>query len=1052
MNISAWSIRNPVPAILLFALATLLGLQGFHKLGIQDFPDIDFPTVTVTASLQGAAPGQMETEVARKIENAVASLSGVKHIRSTITEGTATIAVEFEVEKNLSEAMDDVRDAVSRTRSDLPADLLDPVVSKVSTTGKPLITCCVASDHLDEEGLSWFVDDTVEKSLLAVPGVGAVKRLGGVDREIRVELDAERMDALGVTAADVSRQIGLVHLESSGGRGDVGGIRQSVRAIITGQSASDLAALVIPLGDGRRIHLDQVAHVIDGGAERTSIILLDGRPVVGFDVTRSRGASEVTVIAAVRAAIAKLNQDHPQAHISEAFDTVGSVLESYSGSMELLFEGGLLAILVVWWFLRDARATLIAATALPLSIIPTFVVMQWLGFSLNTVSLLAMALVVGVLVDDAIVEIENIERHLRMGKPPFQAAMDAADEIGLAVIATTFTLIAVFLPTAFMGGIPGKFFTQFGWTAGIAVAVSLLVARLLTPMMAAYLLKPNTRVEPESRVMRGYLRVAGWCVGHRWWTLAGAGLLFVASMSLVPLLSTSFLPQQDRGQTAIGIELAPGSTLDQTRAVAEMVRLKIADLPEITRVFTNLGGDASGGDPNGGTAVADVRKATLTLCLTPRQERMSQVKVESLLRQRLDHIPGVRISVGGSESGEKLELVLAGNEANTLLTTANAVQRDLRTIPGLGNISSDASLLRPEIQVTPDQARAADLGVTTAAMMEVVRVATTGDFDTKLAKLNLPGRQVPIRVQMAQSTRSDLAALARLRVAGAGGSVLLGAVAQLDLGSGPAEIDRLDRVRRVTISAELNGQQLGAVQQLVDSLPSIKALPPGVVLSPSGDAEREGELFSSFGGAMAIGLLCIYIVLVLLFHDFLQPLTILAALPLAVGGALTALLIGHFAFSMPSIIGLLMLMGIVTKNSILLVDYAIMARREHGLDRSAALLDACRKRARPIVMTTLAMGIGMLPIALGWSAEPSFRAPMATAVIGGLVTSTLLSLLVIPAVFTVVDDVLPGLKRIFGKGRRTVTVQPPTVSATSVPGKPLAAPGQPARPQPITTG
>ncbi|MGB8054714.1 MAG: efflux RND transporter permease subunit, partial [Azonexus sp.] len=468
MNVSAWSIRNPIPAVLMFVMLTLLGMAAFKAMKIQQFPDIDLPMVTVTASLPGAAPAQMETEVARKIENAIATLQGIKHIYTKVQDGTAIVTVEFRLEKPTQEALDDVRDAVSRIRADLPGDLKDPVISKVNLAGAPILTYTIASTRMDDEALSWFVDNTVSKALLSVRGVGAVARVGGVTREIRVELDPARLLALRATAADVSRQLRQIQQEGSGGRADVGGVEQSVRTIATVQSAEELGQMEISLGDGRRVRLDQLATVSDTVTEQRSAALLNGKPVVGFEIVRSRGAGEVDVTKGVRAVLEKLKKDYPDITITEAFNFVDPVQENFEGSMALLIEGAILAVIVVWLFLRDLRATFVSATALPLSIIPTFAAMYLMGFTLNVVTLLSMSLVVGILVDDAIVEIENIMRHLRMGKTPLQAALEAADEIGLAVIATTFTLIAVFLPTAFMSGVPGKFFVQFGWTAAIA--------------------------------------------------------------------------------------------------------------------------------------------------------------------------------------------------------------------------------------------------------------------------------------------------------------------------------------------------------------------------------------------------------------------------------------------------------------------------------------------------------------------------------------------------------------------------------------------------------
>ncbi len=1012
MNVSSWSIRHPVPAILLFALLTVIGIMGFRGLGIQNFPDIELPAVTVTAALEGADPTQLETEVARKIEDQVATLGGIEHIRTTLTDGSATIRVEFQIDKDSEVALNEVRNAVDSVRADLPQDLTDPVVSKVTTSGSAIATYTVASQRMDEQALSWFVDNEISKALLSVKGVGRVARLGGVDREVHVDLDSARMQALGVTAGDLSAQLKRVQQDASGGRGDIGGAVQSVRSLGAVGTVAGIADLEVPLADGRRVRIGDLGTVSDSFAERSSHAVLDETPVVAFEVTRIRGASEVAVAAAVQAEVARLGALHPQVRIAEAFNTVDPVQDNYRGSMELLWEGAVLAILVVFWFLRDWRATLIAAVALPLSIIPTFAVMLWLGFSLNILTLLALALVVGILVDDAIVEIENIVRHLRMGKPPFQAAMEAADEIGLAVIATTFTLVAVFLPTAFMGGIPGKFFVQFGITAAVAVVASLLVARLLTPMMSAYFLKAHPEGNHDGFIMTRYLRAVGWCLNHRRTTALIAILFFIGSLQILPLLPKGFVPAADRGLTIVKLELPPGSALADTRRAAERARALLAPMTDITGSFTAVGSVAGQGPMAEGGA-KDVRLATLNLKLVYRRDRdRNQTQVEQEVRERLQALPGVRISIGGSEPGGKLQVGLASDDPLALAAAAQAVERDLRTLEGVGNIVSGASLQRPEIQIRPDFARAADLGVTTAALASAVRVATSGDFKVNLPKLNLPQRQIPIRVRLDPGLRQDLDAIAQLRVPAKAGSVPLSAVAELRLGSGPAQINRVDRMRNVSIDVELGARLIGAVLDEANALPSLNNLPPAVMRIEQGDAERMTELFTSFGTAMLIGVLCIYAVLVLLFHDFMQPVTILAALPLSFGGAFIALLLTHNSFSMPSVIGILMLMGIVTKNSILLVEYAITARRRYGLDRRGAILDACRKRARPIVMTTIAMGAGMLPVALGLGAEPSFRSPMAIAVIGGLITSTFLSLLVIPVVFTYVDDLLRLLKRL----------------------------------------
>jgi multidrug efflux pump subunit AcrB len=1024
MNFSALSIRNPIPAIMLFALLTLAGILAFRANKVQDFPDIELPIVTVTATLDGAAPAQLETEVARKIEDSVATLQGIKNIYTKVLDGVATITVEFVLEKDLSDAVNDVRDAVARVRADLPAEMRDPSVTKVATAGRVILTFTAEAAQangkpaLDAPDLSWFVDNTVSKRLLSVPGVGAVKRVGGVTREVRVELDDARMAALRVSALDVSRQLRNVQREEPGGRGDVSGAEQSVRTLATVQTAQELARMEIPLPDGRHVRLSDIAKVEDTVAEPRALAEQNGRSVVGFEVFRTRGAGETDVADGARAAIRELQAKHGNVVLREVIDNAEPVTENFDASMEMLYEGAALAVLVVWLFLRDWRATIVAAAALPLSVIPAFLGQYLFGYTLNTVTLLSLALVVGVLVDDAIVEIENISRHLKMGKSPMQAALEAADEIGMAVIATTFSLVAVFLPTAFMSGIPGKFFKQFGWTAVLAILASLLVARLLTPMMAAYFLKPAKHgEEKDGPIMQRYMRTMQWCLRHRGLTMLAAALFFVGSISLVPLLPTGFVPAGDRAQTQINVELPPGSTLAQTRAVAEQVRLAALQVPHIKTVFSSIGGGSSG-DAFAPGGAAEARRAVLTLTTVHRSDRKeSLAAIESSLRAKLADIPGARFTVGPPDTGVKMQLVLRSEDPVALTAAARRAERELRTLHGIGNVSSSASLVRPEIIVRPDFARAADLGVTTASIGETVRVATAGDYDQVLAKMNVSERQVPIRVKLPDAVRADLDAIGRLTVPGKNGPVLLANVADITMESGPAQIDRLNRSRNVTLEVELNGRSLGEVNEEARALPALKNLPASVQIAELGDAQEMQALFASFGLAMLIGVLCIYGVLVLLFTDFLQPVTILAALPLSIGGAFVALLLTRNALSMPTMIGLIMLMGIVTKNSILLVDYAILARKA-GMNRFDALVDACHKRSRPIVMTTIAMGAGMLPLALGLSGDPSFRSPMAVAVIGGLITSTLLSLLVVPAVFTYVDDAEHWMGRMGRKLRK----------------------------------
>ena len=1026
MNVSAWAIRRPLPALMIFFVLCVAGLWGFWKLPVARFPDIAFPMVTVTVPQPGASPSQLETEVTRRIEDQVATLNGVKRVTSTVTEGASTTAIEFQLETDIATALDDTRAAVSRIRTDLPQDIQEPIINKVDIGGS-LLTYAVASDRMGVDELSWFVDREVTRAMFGVPGVAKVARAGGVERQIRVDLDPDALQAYGVTAGEISQQIAASQVERPGGRAELDAAQQVIRTVGTVQSAEQLRGFSIALRDGRAVRLGTLARISDGSADPSQVALLDGKPVVSFAISRTRGSSELEVADGVRATIDELEKAHPGTTFRLVTATVEEAERSYSSSMTMLWEGALLALLVVWLFLRDWRATWISAIALPLSIIPTFAVMYFFGFSLNLITLLALSVVVGILVDDAIVEIENIVRHLRMGKPPLEAAREAADEIGMAVIATSLTLAAVFVPVAFMPGIPGKFFREFGWTAAAAVLFSLLVARLLTPMIAAYQLKSHGHEETEGPLMKRYLRLVDAALRRRWVTLVAATGFFVASMGMVFFIPTTFIPFSDLGRSNLSIELPPGTPIEETVRVAEQARGKLGDIPELEQVYTVIGSALDLGDP-AKSGSGDARTATLVLDWGLAEDRgRDQKQLEREARERLLDIPGVRISYLSTEPGEVMQLVLAGDDPQRLQEAAASLARELRDIKGLGSVSSSASLLRPELVIVPDPARAADLGVSTTAIGEAARIATTGDYTQRLAKLNLPERQIPIRVGFADAALADPALIGQLRVPGANGPVPLAAVADIVPASGPSVISRYQRQRNITFTAELNGRPLGEVMAEVNRLPTVANPPAGVSFLNAGDAEIFVELFVGFLLAMAAGLVCIYMVLLLLFNHPLQPLTILSAVPLCAGGAFGALLITQHMLSLPALIGLLMLIGIATKNSILLVDYAVIAEDRLGMSQHDALVDACRKRARPVIMTSLAMGAGMLPIALGFSGDSSFRAPMAVSVIGGLFTSTLLSLIVIPAAYTVVDDLGGWMRKKLRRGKAADSSVPAAV-------------------------
>jgi HAE1 family hydrophobic/amphiphilic exporter-1 len=1012
-NISGWAIHNPVATIVLFLLLTVAGIAAYPMLRINNSPDIDLPAVVVTVAQPGAAPTELESQVTRRVEDAVAGLGDVKHITSTVVEGASTTIIEFALGKNVDRATNDVRDKVAQIRSDLPATIRDPVVTRVEITGGAIVTFTVASPRMTVAELSWFVDDAVAKAMLSVPGVAQVNRIGGVEREVRVALRPDRLLALGITAGQVNAQLREQNINLPGGRGTVGSGEQAIRTLGSAATIAELRERTIILPNGRSARLGDLAEVEDGTAEVRTAARLDGRPVVAFEILRTRGSSEVLVADGVIARAESIMSEFPDVQIEVVTSTAVFVRAGYLAAVEALAIGSVLAMLVVYAFLRDWRATIMASVAMPLSLIPTFFVMHLLGFSLNNVTLLGLTLVVGVLVDDAIVEIENIVRHIRQnpGISVFRAALDASAEIGLAVVATTATILAVFVPVAFMPGIPGQFFRQFGLTVAAAVAFSLVVARLLTPLLGAYFLKAHDAPpKPESRFARGYYRLLRWCLRHRLVTLVAGIAFFIASLSLVPYIPRDFVPGADRGRASIALELPPGASLAETTAVVMEATRILKARPEVVSVFASMGTSSSGmGGPGLGTTTraGDPRTGNLVVSLVPRGDRrMTQQQFETAMRPALDGIPGVRVRFGADgQSGSRVQITLVGSDGDALGEASRRLEAEMRGLPGLTGARSTASLARPELQILPREARAAELGVSPAAIANTARLATVGDVDQSLARFTLADRQIPIRVMLDQPARSDLSNLRSLRVEGrAGVGVPLETVAEIRHGSGPAQIDRLDRQRKATVEAELNGMPLGDAVVMVASLPAMQSLPAGVREQAVGDKEVMAELFGGFAMAMGAGILLVYLVLVLLFGGFLQPITILSALPLSLAGALLALLFAQKALGVSAVIGVLMLMGIVAKNSILLVEYAIMIRADDpGLTRDDAIVEAARKRSRPIIMTTIAMVAGMLHIALGIGADSEFRSPMALVVIGGLITSTLLSLIFVPVCYVYVD-------------------------------------------------
>jgi multidrug efflux pump subunit AcrB len=993
-NMSAWAIRNPTLPLVAFLVLTFLGIVSFIRLPINLNPDISFPLIIVQVSQPGAAPPEIETQITQKVEGAVRGVSGVRTISSRASEGGSFTSVEFEIGTPVDRALSDVRDAVSKVRSELPEGVDEPQVSRVDVEGGAIAYYAVGTTGRTPEQLSWFVDNSVSKRMLSLPGVAQVSRGGGENREIRVELDPARMQALGVTAAEVNQQLRLLNLNAPGGRAQVGGGEQSIRVLGSAGTAMALGATQIRVAGGTLVRLSDLAEVRDSVAERRSIERLNGRPAVTFGVSKSRGASDVATLDRVEAEIAEIKAENPDISITRVFTTVENTRRSYRSALTAMIEGSVLAVLVVLVFLRDWRSTAISALAIPLSAIPTFAFMYAMDFTLNSISMLALSLVAGVLVDDAIVEIENIVRHMRMGKSGYQAAIDAADEIGLAVVATSATIIAVFLPVSFMGGITGQYFKQFGLTVAAAVFFSLLVARLITPLVAAYTLKPHDEIRSaDGPLMTGYLEALRWALAHRRATLVGGTLFFVVSIGLLAAVPKSFYPRGDFAASQVTIELPPGVRLEETARISSQVAALLAKQPEVTDIIESVGG-------------GDVRTANLYISLVPRKAReLTQEQWEARVRPLFEQVPDARVAFQGDEpggGGRPITLYLTGEDPVKLEAAARAAVEAMRKLPGLRDPRINGDLERPEVLVRPRLDQAAELGVSVASISQTIRIATLGDLPQNAAKFSLADRQVPIRVSLLESSRSDLATLENLPVRTAsGGTVPLKSVAEISFGRGPSTIRRYNQSRRLVIESDLNGIEIGPALAQVNALPEIAKLPDGIRLVEVGQAEFIKELFGNFALAIAAGVLMVFAVLVVLFQRVFQPITILSALPLSVGGAMIALMLTGNSFSMPVVIGFLMLMGIVGKNSILLVDFAIEEIRA-GKDRLEALVEAGHKRARPIIMTTVAMVAGMLPVAL--SIE-EFRAPMGIAVIGGLITSTLLTLLVVPAMFTLVDDV-----------------------------------------------
>ena len=1026
IRISTWGIQNPVPVAILFIALVLVGVVSYTRLPIKQRPNVTFPAVQITVTENGAAPSEIETQITRPIENAMAGLPNVETIQSTVQRGSSVTQIEFPLNEDIQKMTDDVRTRVEQTRAVLPRDIDPPTVQRLEIDSEAILNYAVSAPGMSDVELSWYIDDTVARTLQAVEGVAQVQRVGGVNREINVIVDPEKLAGFGLTAPQINDALRNFSLDAGGGQVEVGGRRQTIRVLGTPETIDKLRDTQIPIAGGRYVRLSDVAEVGDGSSEVQGFARLDDRPVVGFQLMKTRDASDIAVEDRVIKAIkeqlecsapvkarkgggpgAGRGQAAPCVdrgiRFTKVLSTVDNTRANYEATLHTLLEGMALASLVVFLFLRDWRATMITAVAMPVSLIPTFAAMMLFHFSLNTITLLALTLVIGILVDDAIVEIENIQKRVDAGARPYRAALEGADAIGLAVVATTCTIVVVFFPVSFMPGIPGQFFKEFGLTVSVAVLFSLLTARLLTPLMAAYFLKPTAHPHERGPLRGPYRSALEWALSHRWLAILLGGLVFVASLMLVRVLPTGVQPEGNPNFYYINIQGPPGATPQFMEGVVRDVTNMVRQRGETEHVFATVGSTSSSSFFGGGSS--GVNEGTVTVVLNPKR-KLSVTKIKDEVRPRLLEIPDARVTFdsGGFGSGG-LQMTLTSDDGPVLEKTALELQREMHTMKTVANPVPSAPPVGPELVIRPKPDEAARLGVSIDTIASAARVATIGDIDANVAKYNDGAQRIPIRVRLPEQARSDLEVIRNMKLpTSTGDFTTLGSVADVDFQAGPAQINRYDRQRRMSVIADrVGGVQLGQALAEGMKLPVMRHLPAGVKPANFGENRVFSQLVSGLVMAILAGLCLIYAVMTLLFKSFFKPAVILSALPLAIGGAFLALLVGKMSLSLPSLIGLLMLLGLAAKNSILLVEYAI-ERERAGATQREALIEACRERARPIIMTTLAMQAGMLPTALGLGVGAEFRQPMAIAVIGGLLSSTALSLVLVPVVYEFFDD------------------------------------------------
>jgi HAE1 family hydrophobic/amphiphilic exporter-1 len=1026
MFISDTAIKRPILTIVAMLGLVVFGIAALTQLDTDEYPEINAPVVVVSIPYPGASPDTVEREVIEPIEEVIGGISGVKKITSNSLDSFANITVEFVFEKNPQEATQDIRDQISGIRSDLPLEMEEPVLTRFDPSDQPIVSLTLSSPALKGPELTRMADPDMTRQLRGIPGVAQVTVVGGIEREMVVELRPRDLQASGVSVAQVVQALQLQNLAAPVGRleGDLD--ERTIRLKGRLQDATDFAQIAISEANGHVVRLADIATVHDATEEPRSNAMFDDEEAVGIDIVKSRGFSTTAVATDVRDKVAQIQQTLPAGVNLRIVRDGGTRVENSVASVEeALIEGAALTVLVVFVFLNSWRSTVITGLALPVSVLASFVAVWAFGFTLNTMSLLGLSLAIGILIDDAIVVRENIVRHVEMGKDHYRAAFDGTDEIGLAVTATTLSIVVVFVPIAFMGGIAGQWFKPFALTIACSVMVSLFVSFSLDPMLSAYWPDPHLPMASRSLLSRvlgrfndwfdrqadHYKTVISWALDHRVAMIALAILAFAASLALPALgyIGAGFAPEMDASEFSVTFDTPPGSNLAYTRLKAQEIARIARSRKEVRYTYTSIGGRDS-----------SVDAGSVYVRLVPKAERSrSQAVVLADIRHDLVNLGGVTtsISTGFNQGQKQIQLQLQGHDAATLAQLADKIVEQVKQIPGAVDVGLSTKGQKPELDVQVDRGLAGSLGVTVGQVAQALRPAFAGIDVGDWVDPSGETRDVTIRLSPESRTVvADLESLP-LVIGGADGprAIPLGQVARIAPAIGPARIDHLDRERVITVEANTEGRALSdVVNDIMARVNQTVPLPAGYALTQGGETQDQQEIFMQVLVALGIAIMLMYFVLVVQFGSFLEPFSILLSLPLSLIGVMLGLVITGMTLNIMSMIGVILLMGIVAKNAILLIDFAKWSE-ESGMDRRDALIQAGRVRLRPILMTTLALIAGMIPVALGQGEGGDFRAPMGIAIIGGVITSTLLTLLVIPTVYETLADARDWLARRFAK-------------------------------------